>query len=109
MAIRSHQSDDPFALVVSELMVCMKKEFMIQILSPTSFKTSVSSPLSLCKKPIIHQVTNMLATSKCVLFPGHNHLLTTDTDDPSLAGAQAVIKVSGHQYLWLAGGYEMEI
>ena len=28
----------------------------------------------------------MLATSKNVLFPGHNHLLTTGTDDPSLAG-----------------------
>ena len=27
-----------------------------------------------------------LATSKNVLFPGHNHLLTIGTDDPSLAG-----------------------
>ena len=36
----------------------------------------------------------MLATSKNVLFPGHNHLL---------------IKVSGHQYHWLAGGYDLEI
>ena len=35
---------------------------------------------SLHKKAIINQVT-MLATSKNVLFPGHNHLLTTDTDD----------------------------
>ena len=26
----------------------------------------------------------MLATSKNVLFPGHNHLLTTGTDDPTL-------------------------
>ena len=25
----------------------------------------------------------MLATSKDVLFPGHNHLLTTSTDDPN--------------------------
>ena len=34
----------------------------------------------------IHQVTTMLATSNNVLhvFPGHNHLLTTGTDDPSL-------------------------
>ena len=51
----------------------------------------------------------MLATSKKVPFPGHNHLLTTGTDDPSLAGARAIIKVSGHQYRWLAGGYDMEI
>ena len=38
----------------------------------------------------------MLATSKNALFPGHNHLLTTGTDDPSLADARAIIKVSGH-------------
>ena len=36
------------------------------------------------KKPTIHQVTTMLATSKNVQFSGHNHLLTTGTDDPSL-------------------------
>ena len=53
----------------------------------------------------------MLATSKNVLFPGHNHLLTTGrpTDNPSLAGAQAIIKVSVHQHWWLAGGYDLEI
>ena len=56
----------------------------------------------------------MLATSKNVLFPGHNHLLTISTDDPSLlittlAGARAIIKVLGHQYWWLAGGYDLEI
>ena len=39
---------------------------------------------SLCKEATIHQVTTMLATSKNVLFPGHNHLLTTGTDDLSL-------------------------
>ena len=51
----------------------------------------------------------MLATSKNVLFPGHNHLLTTGTDDPSLAGAQAIIKVKGHEYRWLASGYDLDI
>ena len=51
----------------------------------------------------------MLATSKNVLFPGYNHLLTTSTDDPSLAGTRAIIKVLGHQYRWLAGGYDLEI
>ena len=30
-----------------------------------------------CTKSTIHQVATMLATSKNVLFPGHNHLLTT--------------------------------
>ena len=67
--------------------------------------------VTLGKKATIHQLTTMLATSKNVLFPGHNHLLSTRADDPSLwllplliAGAQAIIKVSGHQHGWLAGG-----
>ena len=34
----------------------------------------------------------MLATSNNVLFPGHNQLLATFTNDPSLAGARAIIK-----------------
>ena len=51
----------------------------------------------------------MLATSKSVLFPGHYHLLTTGTDDPSLAGALAIIRVSGDQHWWLTGGYDLEI
>ena len=59
------------------------------------------------KKATIHQVTTMLTTSKNVLFPGQNHLLTTNTDDPSLAGTQEIIKVSGHQHRWLAGGYNI--
>ena len=50
----------------------------------------------------------MLATSKNVLFPGHNHLLTTGIDDPSLADAQLIIKVSSHQYWWLTGGYDLK-
>ena len=65
--------------------------------------------MSLRKKPTTHQVTTMLATSTNVLFPDHNHLLTIDADDPSLPGACALIKVLGHQYRWLAGGYHHEI
>ena len=48
----------------------------------------------------------MLVTSKNVLFPGHNHLLTTGADDPS--HARAIIKVKGHQHCWLAGVYDLE-
>ena len=44
----------------------------------------LSCPSSV-KKATIYQVTTMLATSKNVQFPGHSHLLTTGTDDPSLA------------------------
>ena len=51
----------------------------------------------------------MLATSKDVLFPGYNNLLTTGIDDPSLAGAWVIIKVSGHQHWWLAGGWDLEV
>ena len=53
----------------------------------------------------------MLATSKNVLFPGHNHLLTISTDDPSPAGARVIINVPGHQHQWLTGarGYDLEI
>ena len=66
------------------------------------------------KRHYIHQLTTMLSTSKNVLFPGHNHLLNTGTDDPftliiTLAGAQAIIKVPGHQHQLLAGGYDLEI
>ena len=70
---------------------------------------------TLGKKATIYHVTTMLATSKNVSFPGHNHLLTTGADDPTLyrpsathrcwwsftliimlAGARMIIKVSGH-------------
>ena len=43
--------------------------------------------LILRRKATIHQVTTMLATS----------------------GTRAIIKVSGHWYWWLAGGYYLEI
>ena len=50
------------------------------------------------KKAIMHQVSTMLDASKNVLFPGHNHLLTIGTDDPSLiitwAGARVIIQHS---------------
>ena len=64
---------------------------------------------SLGKKATMHQLTTMLATSKNVLFPGHNHLLITNTDVPSLVGARVIIKVSGHQYQSLEGGYGLEM
>ena len=40
--------------------------------------------LTLRKQATSHQVTTMLATSENALFPGHNHLLTTGADDPTL-------------------------
>ena len=40
--------------------------------------------MTLRNKNTVHQVTNMLSTSKNVLFPGPNHLLNTGADDPIL-------------------------
>ena len=61
------------------------------------------------QKATIHQLTTILSTSTNVLYSRHNHLLTTGADNPLLAGAQAIIKVSGHQHRWLAGGYDLDI
>ena len=36
---------------------------------------------TLGKKATIHQLTTMLSIFKNVIFPGHNHLLNTGTDD----------------------------
>ena len=56
----------------------------------------------------------MLGTSKNVLFPDHNHLLTTGTDNRftlsiTLAGTWAIIKVKGYQYWWLVGDFDLEM
>ena len=51
----------------------------------------------------------MLVTSKNVLFQDHNHLLTTGTNEPSLAGTWVIIKVLGYQHWWLVGGCDLEI
>ena len=43
------------------------------------------------KKVSIHQVTTMLATSKNILFAGHNHVLPTGANELALAVARAII------------------
>ena len=88
-----------FVLLVHETW-CVRCPLMKQFM----ILCSMSSQSDTVKKTTIHQVTTLLATSKNVLFSGHNHLLTTSTDDPSFACARAIIKVWGHQYRWLAGG-----
>ena len=47
-------------------------------------KTSANGRLNLAKKPLSTSLITMLSTSKNVLFPGHNHLLTSGADDPTL-------------------------
>ena len=61
------------------------------------------------QKATMHQASIMLATPKNVIFPGHNHLLTTSADDPSLTSARAIIKASGYQHQWIAVGYDLDI
>ena len=56
------------------------------------------------KQATIHQVTIMLATSKNVLFPGHNHLLTTGINNLTLwlsPKRQWDLEI-GHFEKWLA-------
>ena len=43
-----------------------------------------SQSTSLHKKATIYQITTTIATSRNVLIPGHNHLLTPGTDDRTL-------------------------
>ena len=64
--------------------------------------------ISLHKKATIHQVTTMLATSKNVLFPGHNHLLTTGGNDLTLIIAQALDGFRDGFYItiWEVSTYE---
>ena len=52
--------------------------------STISVITQQSLQLPLGKKPTIQLLTTMLSTSKNILFPGHNHLLTTGADEPTL-------------------------
>ena len=67
-----------------------------------SLKVIKNSIVSLHKKTHYPPgIITILATSKHILFPGPYHLLTTSTD----GGPQAIIKVLGHQYRWLAGDY----
>ena len=49
----------------------------------SSFNTTLYC-ITQYKKNTIYQLTTMLSTSKNILFPGHNHLLTTGTDDLAL-------------------------
>ena len=56
-------------------------------------KISEVGLLDTVQKAPTYQVTTMLATSKIVLF----------------SGARVIIKVLGHKYQWLAGGYDLEI
>ena len=63
-----------------------------------AWHSHMSFKVTLHKKATIYQVTTMLATSKIVLFPGHNHHANhqywqSDTLIITLAAARAIISV----------------
>ena len=91
---RSLSPPPPLSLSLSLSLAC-NSYYMTTIL--------LNSTYHCAKKNTIYQETTMLATS---ISRSYNHLLTIDTDDPSLAGTLAILKVSDHQYQWLAGGYD---
>ena len=73
-------------------------------------ETDVTIPCqSHCAKNTIYKGTTMPATFKNVLFPGHNYLLTTGIDYLTLWLSPEHQQVKGHQYRWLAGGYDLDI
>ena len=47
--------------------------FLRTLLTKTYQNVTGYKENTLCRKATVHQVTNILATSKNVLFPGHNH------------------------------------
>ena len=72
---------------------------------PVTRSNSQTLKLTVQKSKKIHQVTTMLATSKNVLFPGHNHLLTTGADDLTLWLSPKHQQEKGHvlvvsRWLW---------
>ena len=56
--------------------------------------------VTLGKKATIHQLTTMLPTSKHVLFPGHNHLLTTSANDWHFDYRPSTSEWSVIRWLW---------
>ena len=73
------------------LLLCLTLETLLLFPSflphiSLALKSDSTHYIHWAKKATIHQVTTMLATSKNILFPaaGHNYLLTTGADDPSL-------------------------
>ena len=85
--------------------ICCEFDRLLWWLSHPSVAGSHELPQ--CQKATIHQVSTTLTTSKVVLFPGRNNLLTTGTDDPTLSPKRQ--RVKGHQYWLLEGDYDLEI
>ena len=69
-------------IIVTDSKMTVSGEQTDTIQSPSLF-TEITA-----QKNTIHQVTTTLTTSKNVLFPGHNHLLTIGTDRPNISSPE---------------------
>ena len=61
-----------------------KLEALVHCIFPKEDYSNKKNLQHWAKTTLSTQLTTMLSTSKNVLLPGHNHLLTTSADDPSL-------------------------
>ena len=62
--------------------VFLSGQYVISTVSNICINHIMNRDTSQGKKVTIEQVTTIPAIPKNALFPGHNHLLTTDTDEP---------------------------
>ena len=83
---------------------------MDRIVSSCSTELALIDNGSLGKKFSINQVTTMQAISKIVLFPGHNHVLTTSADgNPSRNRSPCCWCLGDNQSVGSSGSYDLEI
>ena len=76
-----------------------------------AYNATMPSPEVFTKEPNhTHIHTHTLSRIGCFIIANvlitrqyDSLVLTTGTDDPSLASTRVIIKVSGYQYQWLAG------
>ena len=78
-----YYATDDLTLLITWVLFSMVK-VSLSYINEQKTNTLTNHSVSLGKKATIHQVTNMLATSKNVLFQVITTPLTTGTDDPSL-------------------------
>ena len=85
-------------LCKQHIILCNKQLITVLSKLTSHYMSEDIYSVALRKKATIHQVTTMRPTSLNALFPGHNHMLTTGTDDLTLWLSPKCQRVKGHQY-----------